>query len=447
MSNLPKVAANEFNPEDFVTIPDGWSCKRLADCTIDGNISYGIVQPGQHVANGVPVIRVNNVNNGHLELSDVLRVSPEVEKKYERTRLKGGEVLLTLVGTTGQSFVVPNELAGWNVPRAIAVIRVCEDVGAEWVNLCLQSKNTKHFLNVRANTTVQKTLNLKDVRDIPVLIPPKEVKAEIESTVLSFSKKIELLREQNKTLETLAQTIFKEWFVHFNFPDQHGKPYRNNGGEMADSELGEIPKGWRVGKIKDFVNIFSGFAFKSKDFVEDGRYGLVTIRNVQDGSFVKDTKDRLNTLPAKMPAYCHLRTGDILLSLTGNVGRVCHVIGEDYLLNQRVAKLQAKEKNHFGYVYLFFRQPSMLNEMENISSGTAQQNLSPIKTAELDAIIPNLIDLNEFSLIVNPMVEKMLANEEQIQTLSKTRDTLLPKLMSGQVRVHSKEESGESYHE
>jgi len=447
MSNLPKVAANEFNPEDFVTIPDGWSCKRLADCTIDGNISYGIVQPGQHVANGVPVIRVNNVNNGHLELSDVLRVSPEVEKKYERTRLKGGEVLLTLVGTTGQSFVVPNELAGWNVPRAIAVIRVCEDVGAEWVNLCLQSKNTKHFLNVRANTTVQKTLNLKDVRDIPVLIPPKEVKAEIESTVLSFSKKIELLREQNKTLETLAQTIFKEWFVHFNFPvcpgtgrpDQHGKPYRNNGGEMVESELGLIPKGWRVGKIKDFVNILSGFAFKSKDFVEGGKYGLVTIRNVQDGSFVKDTKDRLNTLPEKMPTYCHLMNGDVLLSLTGNVGRVCHVIGKAYLLNQRVAKLQAKEKTAFGFVYLFFRQSSVLNEMENISSGTAQQNLSPIKTAELDAVIPNLGVLNEFSSIVNPMVEKMLANEEQIQTLSKTRDALLPKLMSGQVRVQNEE--------
>lgn len=206
---------SEFNPAEYVTVPHGWVCKRLVDCTIDGNISYGIVQPGQHDENGIPVIRINNVNNGQLDLSDVLKVSPEVESKYRRTRLKGGEVLLTLVGSTGQSFVAPEELVGWNVPRAIAVIRANEEVGANWINICLQSKETMHFLNVRANTTVQKTLNLKDVRDIPILIPPKEVKESIEGIALSLAEKIQLNRQTNQTLEHIAQAIFKSWFVDF----------------------------------------------------------------------------------------------------------------------------------------------------------------------------------------------------------------------------------------
>ena len=190
----------DYQPSEYVTVPEGWICKRLADCTQDAAISYGIVQPGQHDESGVPVIRVNNISNGQLDLSEVLRVSPEIEEKYKRTRLQGGEVLLTLVGSTGQSFVAPAELAGWNVPRAIAVIRASEEIGADWINICLQSKETMHFLNVRANTTVQKTLNLKDVRDIPILIPPYGVKKSIESVALSLSKKVELNRQTNQTL-------------------------------------------------------------------------------------------------------------------------------------------------------------------------------------------------------------------------------------------------------
>ncbi|MBE0493873.1 MAG: restriction endonuclease subunit S, partial [Thiomicrospira sp.] len=207
---------SDFNPSEYVTIPEGWSCKTLVECTIDGNISYGIVQPGQHDENGIPVIRINNINNGQLNLSNVLKVSLEIEQKYKRTRLKGGEVLLTLVGSTGQSFVAPKELAGWNVPRAIAVIRANEEVGADWINICLQSTETMHFLNIRANTTVQKTLNLKEVRDIPILIPPKNVKDSIENLALSLSDKIELNRQTNQTLEQIAQALFKSWFVDFD---------------------------------------------------------------------------------------------------------------------------------------------------------------------------------------------------------------------------------------
>ena len=169
-----------------IQIPEGWSCKTLEECTIDGNVTYGIVQPGNHVEGGIPVIRVNNFQNGYLDLDGVLKVSPEVEAKYSRTRLKGGEVLLTLVGSTGQSIVAPKDLAGWNVPRAIAVIRADEETGADWINLCLQSHTTQHFLDSRANTTVQKTLNLKDVRQIPILQPPKQVKKFIESCVTSL---------------------------------------------------------------------------------------------------------------------------------------------------------------------------------------------------------------------------------------------------------------------
>ncbi len=413
--NLPRlVLMSDFNPEEFVTIPDGWSCKRLADCTIDGNISYGIVQPGKHVDDGVPVIRVNNVNNGQLELSGVLKVSPEIESKFKRTRLMGGEVLLTLVGSTGQSFVAPSKLRGWNVPRAIAVIRVNEAVGADWVNLCLQSKNTKHFLDVRANTTVQKTLNLKDVRDIPIIIPPKDTKEEIESTVFAFSKKIELLREQNKTLETLAQAIFKEWFVHFNYPDATG--------EMVDSlsacnaqagELGEIPKGWRVGKLGEIAGIGSGKRPENKSEQKTESHCIPLIGATKIMGYVEN----------------HLYHEDIIV-----IGRV-GTHGEIQRFSEKVwasdNTLVIKSDN-LDFVYFILTGV----DYEVMNRGAVQPLITQTDLKNYPVIVPSDDVMMQFNQCIKPTFEKVKSNNSQIQTLSKTRDTLLPKLMSGQVRAY-----------
>ncbi|MEM9264857.1 MAG: restriction endonuclease subunit S [Cyanobacteria bacterium P01_F01_bin.13] len=154
-------------------LPSRWETLTLSECTVDGNISYEIVQPGKHLPDGVPVVRVNNIRDGRLDLQDVLHVATEIEQKYSRTQLHGGEVLLTLVGSAGQSLVVPESLQGWNVARAIAVIKPKKNISAKWIHLCLQTGSAQHFLDARANTTVQKTLNLKDVKNVPIILPPE----------------------------------------------------------------------------------------------------------------------------------------------------------------------------------------------------------------------------------------------------------------------------------
>ncbi|MCE5305782.1 MAG: restriction endonuclease subunit S [Chloroherpetonaceae bacterium] len=268
-----------------------------------------------------------------------------------------------------------------------------------------------------------------------LIIPDYSEQRAIAAVLSSFDDKIELLREQNKTLEAIAQTIFKEWFVNFNFPDADGKPYKTSGGKMIDSELGAIPEGWRVGKIKDLIDILSGFAFSSSDFSQDGEYKLVTIKNVQDRNFVFDITDKISEIPEKMPNYCKLDSGDILLSLTGNVGRVCLVIGNDFLLNQRVAKLKSKNEMDYAFSYLLFLQDSIFYLLQSIASGTAQQNLSPIQTKEIKIIIADRKILDQFGMVANKLIQKINDNNSQIQTLSKLRDTLLPKLMKGEIRV------------
>ena len=201
----------------------------------------------------------------------------------------------------------------------------------------------RRTLEHSASGTVFVNLQTEIVRNIELNLPSLPEQRAIAGVLSVFDDKIELLREQNKTLEAAAQAIFKEWFVNFNFPGATGKTKSRSEGSsatgMIDSELSKIPEGWRVGKIKDLIDVLSGFAFSSFDFLQDGKYKLVTIKNVQDRHFDPETKDRLLLLPDRMPEYCKLNSGDILLSLTGNVGRICLVNGDNFLLNQRVAKL------------------------------------------------------------------------------------------------------------
>jgi type I restriction enzyme S subunit len=299
---------------------------------------------------------------------------------------------------------------------------------------------TREFIQSVKNRliiTAQPSIKIPHLLGVVIYLPPLPEQKAIAAILSGFDDKIELLRRQNKTLEQIARTIFKEWFINFNFPGATGK--------MIDSELGDlpakasaqagIPEGWRVGKIKDLIDILSGFAFSSSDFSQDGKYKLVTIKNVQDRHFDSETKDKLTKLPEKMPDYCKLDSGDVLLSLTGNVGRICLVNGEDYLLNQRVAKLRAKNPIDYAFSYLLFLQDSIFSLLQSTASGTAQQNLSPIQTKEIEIIIADRKTLDQFGVVANELIQKINDNNTQIQTLSKLRDTLLPKLMKGKIKV------------
>jgi type I restriction enzyme S subunit len=109
-------------------VREGWQELPLIECTSDRQISYGVVQPGFPVTDGVPIVRVNNLVNGRIITNDAMRIAPEIDYSHRRTKLHGGEIVLSLVGTTGSVAIVPDKLKGWNVARAIAVIRPDEKI-------------------------------------------------------------------------------------------------------------------------------------------------------------------------------------------------------------------------------------------------------------------------------------------------------------------------------
>ena len=449
--------ANDFNLDQF-PLPKDWTRQELIDCTEDGNISYGIVQPGKHLDEGIPVLRVNNIGNNSLDLDAVMKVDPKIEEKYLRTRLLGGEVLLTLVGSTGQSIIAPEYMKGWNVARAIAVIRADENIGADWINICLQSRETHHYLNSRANTTVQKTLNLKDVRSIPIPIPPLKTKLFIENIATSLSKKIELNRQMNETLEAMAQALFKSWFVDFDpvidnalaagnaIPDEFiERAEQRKGIEKKDDldiqklfpdefefteGMGWIPKGWEVKPLDEVANYLNGLALQKfrPENIDDDYLPVVKIAQLREGLPSHDEKASINIKPEYI-----IDNGDVIFSWSGSL-LVDIWCGGEAALNQHLFKVTSDK--YPKWFYLNYTKHH-LTEFQRIATDKAV-TMGHIKRGHLKealCLIPkNGVDDNVFA-VFEDILSKQISSRIESQTLAKLRDTLLPKLMSGELRI------------
>lgn len=269
------------------------------------------------------------------------------------------------------------------------------------------------------------TLNKNHLDTIQLNIPDLPTQKKIASVLSTYDDLIENNEKRIKTLEEMAQLLYTEWFVKFKFPG-HEKV------KMIDSgtEFSQIPEGWYVGSINDISRVVSGFPFKGSIYRERGRYKIVTIKNVHDGKFVLNFSSFVDELPAKLPTECILENGDILLSLTGNVGRICIVYGNDHVLNQRVAKLDPKNKNEREFIYLLFRQKRFRKKMEAMSNGAAQLNLSPIQVKNVKIIIPKASVLDEFSNLAGAYFDVSVLLQEKNHNLSKTRDLLILQLVT-----------------
>jgi hypothetical protein len=163
-----------------------------------------------------------------------------------------------------------------------------------------------------------------------------ELKKSINDTISIDS----ISANKYEILDSTLQTIFAKWFIDFDFPDKKGLSYKTHSGDMKYCEILKIdvPVGWKTVRLSNNLKIGSGYPFDSETYTPDGKYGVVTIKNVQD--FKLDTKNlnRVNEIPRLLQDFCVLNVGDVLISLTGNGGRVARVNRENLLLNQRVGK-------------------------------------------------------------------------------------------------------------
>ena len=328
------------------------------------------------------------------------------------TEYKIGDILISNIRPYFQKIWCADRCGGCSAD--VLCIRAKENTDSKYLYYLLSQQAFFDYVMSGAKGCKMPRGDKKQIMQWPVNIPAIDVQKKVVAILSSLDNKIRLNRRINDNLEEQAKALFKSWFVDF-------EPFK--GGKFVDSKLGPIPEGWSIGKVNDVVQILSGFAFKSETFVQSGPYRLITIKGVQDGYLDISGASYISKVPLKMPAYCNLEIGDILLSLTGNVGRVCIVDRPNLLLNQRVAKLQPRrDKQDLLFVYILFRQDTFKNHLLQIARGTAQLNLSPVETREISIILPPANVLLEFSKIGQYLFDKIALSNQETLRLSALRD-------------------------
>ena len=423
---------------DLPPLPNGWSFAPLEGCAVPGSISYGVVQPGSPIDQGIPIIRVNNFKDMRLDLSDVMRIGPNIEAKYGRTRLTGGEVLLTLVGTIGQVAEVPKACAGFNVARAVGVIRPANGIDAKWIAICLRSPLSQHMLGSRANTTVQATINLKDVRALPIPIPPPTERRQIAGFVSALDDRIALLRVTNFTLEAIAQALFKSWFVDFDPVRAKSQGLVPAGMDEAtaalfpdgfdESALGLAPKGWEVRALDEIATYLNGLALQKFPPSDESWLPVIKIAQLRKGDTVGADRAGRNIRPEYI-----IQNGDVLFSWSGSL-EVEVWCGGEGALNQHLFKVTSKEFPKWFYLHWTRHHLDHFRQIA-ASKATTMGHIQRAHLSEAKVLVPPAALLGAMDAYFAPLLARIVQNELQAQTFANLRDTLLPRLISGQLRL------------
>ena len=370
------------------------------------DLQEGYVNPSQKVpgyfGGGIRWLRAVDLNDAEVfETSRTLSQEGYESAGKSALMFPANSIGISKSGTIGRLGILRKPMCGNR-----AVINIVPKQSNDLRYIFYSLRMARQSIIAMAVGSVQKNLYVPVLESLTIPWPEQHVRDTIVDIAGSIDDKIAVNTRVNDYLEELGQALLGEYLSSCN--------------DVCS-----------LGSIMDFGN---GFAFKSDTYTNDGRYKILTIKNVQDGNIDCSNSNRIDALPKKMKDFCKLKLGDVVLSLTGNVGRVGIVSEEDCLLNQRVAVLHPNQSFLLPGLYFFFRQRAFQNEMIGIAKGTAQANLSPVETLRLD--IPyNEHDFSDLSKTLTPIFDSILANKIESLRLAELRDTLLPKLMSGEIDV------------
>jgi type I restriction enzyme S subunit len=282
-----------------------------------------------------------------------------------------------------------------------------------------------------------------ELKNLKFNLPDLPTQTAIAEILSSLDDKIELNNKINQELENLAQTLFKQWFIDFEFPNQNGEPYKSSGGEMVDSELGEIPKGWEVKKVDEVTEISSSKRIFSKEYVETG---VPFFRGKEITELDRSNKistelfisyERYNDIKSKFGVP---KIGDILITSVGTIGNTYLINYEfDFYFKDGNITWIKNYTSHLSpyFIFTWLRSNETQSNIKKVCIGSTQQALTITALNNLKIIFPSKVLSTEFSSVIESMYNQISSNKNENQELTNLRDTLLPKLISGELEVNN----------
>lgn len=370
----------------------------------------------------IPWLSVVDFNNDNRWVYNTEKHITEEGLKNSSTRLLNtGDLIISARGTVGA-------FAQLKIPMAFNQscygLRAKDNSDNNFLYYLLKQNIQQFKKNVHG--AVFDTITRETFDQIEILLPPLPEQRAIAAVFSSLDDKIELLREQNKTLEATAQAIFKEWFVNFNFPGATGK--------MIDSELGKIPEGWRIGKVREFGKIICGKTpSKENPTYFGGKIPFIKIPDMHGQVFISSTEDALTEEGTNTQNNKFIPTNSICVSCIATVGLVS-ITSQKSQTNQQINSIIPTSDTYLEYLFLALKE--MRDDLLAIGTGgSATLNINTTTFSNIEMIFPEKDILDNFHHITVAIFQKINFNNYQIQTLSAIRDSLLPRLIKGEVQV------------
>jgi len=341
---------------------------------------------------------------------------------HNKYLVKGPGIIIGRKGNVG--FVSLSRGDFWPIDTTYYVIFKDKEDYVFWYYL-FQTLN----LNQMNSHSAVPGLNKDYVYNLKVKIPEYREQQTIAKILSDLDEKIELNNQMNKTLENIAQAIFKRWFIDFEFPNENGEPYKSSGGEMVESELGLIPKGWEILSLSNIADFLNGLPLQNYRPREDEEWlPVIKIRELRNG--ITDSTERCTS---NIPKNYIAENGDVIFSWSGSLEVVIWTYGKG-AINQHLFKVRSEKYPKWFYYFWLLR---FLPEFRKIAEDKAttmghiqrhhlNESLLPVPPQEL---------MDKLGKSIESIFEEVITLRIQSLTLSNIRDLLLPKLMTGKIRV------------
>lgn len=392
---------------------------------VNGDRSSNYPKGEDYVDDGVPFISAADLTDGRVTYSHVRRITDGAYHRLRSGKIQEHDVLFCLRGSIGKIAYISERETG-AIASSLAIIRATKKIDSRYLFSALSSQAGQQAAAGLNNGAAQPNLSVGELQKIKVPLPSVTIQRRIARILSAYDELIENSQRRIRILETMARALYREWFVHFRFPGHEKHPH-------VASPLGDIPNGWDVKKLGESVAYLNRGLSPSYD--ADGDSMVINQKCVRD--------QRLNLEPARrqtkpVPADKRVRFGDVLINSTGvgTLGRVAQVyqdLGECTVdTHVTIARPSANvDLDFFGYTLLAHQET-----FERLGVGaTGQTELSRTSIANVDLVVPPAETQARFGEAVRPMRKAAITLARQIQNLRRTRDLLLPRLLSGQIEL------------
>ena len=402
-----------------------WKEVRLGDIADVQTGPFGSqLHKSDYIAEGVPCIMPTNIGS-HLNfiVDGIAHVSKVDANRLSKHLTEFGDIIYARRGDIEKCAYVTTNEEKWLCGTGCLKIRCNNGVNSRFIAYQLSTAECKKWITGNAVGTTMLNLSKGILSKLPLLVPSHEDQCRIASILSSLDRKIELNNKINADLEEMAQAIFKNWFVDF-------EPFKD--GKFVDSELGKIPEGWKVGRLTDVIKLMPGGTPKTSEplYWDNGTIPFFSPKDV-NGVYCFATEKHITEAGLNKCSSNLYPKDTIFITCRGTVGKVC-LVACDMAMNQ--SNYAIKAIDGYSQYYVFFLVKSVVERLIKKSNGAVFSAITS-KDFDEEILIPSQKAVEDFTNVIDGFFRRIFTIGTESSRLSLLRDTLLPRLMSGELEV------------